>query len=208
MDEDNLCVVVDSLSEKRRGVLRRPENQPRREEEGGLGRGCRGRGRWEGREMKDVMVAVKNGPSAAEEDSSEVELEVEAEAGSSERAEGVETLTWPKSRPWTDPEEEEKRWRREANVGPEIWIFVIGTSSIWLQLLPKPVVFESLFWVIYWGKYLEINENRCKKEEDGFYKEGRAQNPLFLSLFRYKVCCFFCFCSLESVYGWDGGIIR
>lgn len=58
--DDRLWVVVESLRDGRIGVLRRPENQPRREEEGGLGGGWRGRGRWEGTDRKEVMVAVSN----------------------------------------------------------------------------------------------------------------------------------------------------
>ena len=99
VEEERACVVVESLREGRRGVLRRAENQPRREEEGGLGfgRGWSGRGRCEGRERKEVTVAVRSGmavpASASAEEGSRLEV------ASSEREEVAEIVTWPKRRP-------------------------------------------------------------------------------------------------------------
>lgn len=60
------------------------------------------------------MVAVRVGPSAAE---SVVE---KLDVRSSEKEMVVENETLPKSRPWMSPEDEEKRWRREARVVPDI----------------------------------------------------------------------------------------
>lgn len=63
------------------------------------------------------MVAVRVGPSAAES----VVITVEKlDVRSSEKEMVVENETWPKSRPWMSPEDEEKSWRREARVVPEI----------------------------------------------------------------------------------------
>lgn len=81
-EEERERVAVESFKEGRRGVFRRAENQPRRqveEEEGGGG----GRGRWDGRERKEVMVATRS--EAAE-----------AVVGWSERGFEVETAAWPK----------------------------------------------------------------------------------------------------------------
>jgi hypothetical protein len=55
---------------------------------------------------------------------------VEDEGSSSERVEGERRATWPKRRPSRGPEEEEKRWIREARVGPEIAILSMGGSAI------------------------------------------------------------------------------
>lgn len=97
VEEERAWVVVESLREGRKGVLRRPENHPRREELGRLVRGWSGRSRWEGMDRKEVMVAVSNiGVVSSVE---EGYPEVEAEEGSSERDKGVEMVTWPKSRP-------------------------------------------------------------------------------------------------------------
>lgn len=84
-EEERERVVKESLSEGRRGVLRREENQPRRLEEEDRVIGI-GRGRWEGREMKEAMVAVRDGPVVAVASSSEREME-------------SEKTTWPKRKP-------------------------------------------------------------------------------------------------------------
>ncbi|WVZ16083.1 hypothetical protein V8G54_009065, partial [Vigna mungo] len=49
-----------------------------------------------------------------------------------ESSEGVvgRWVTWPKRRPWMAEGEVEKRWMREASVGPEIAIFCNGGSSM------------------------------------------------------------------------------
>lgn len=49
---------------------------------------------------------------------------------SSERDKGVTSETWPKRRPSTAPEEEEKRWIKEAKIGPEIATFCKDLSSM------------------------------------------------------------------------------
>lgn len=64
-----------------------------------------------------MIVAVRVGPSAA---AAEDEAESVMEKLSSDREMAVENDTWPKSRPWMSPEDENKRWRTEAKVVPEI----------------------------------------------------------------------------------------
>lgn len=72
-------------------------------------------------ERKSVIVAVRVGPSAAEDEAEFVVVTVEKlDVRSSEREMVVENDTWPKSRPWMSPEDEKKRWRIEARVVPEI----------------------------------------------------------------------------------------
>lgn len=113
-DEEKVRVVMESLKEGRRGLLRRAENQPRTEAvEGGEGGG---RGRWAGRERKEVMVAVI--------------IWVAAEVESSDRGLGVESVAWPKRKPWRSAGEAAERWRSEANVAPEMLTLSIGRSSI------------------------------------------------------------------------------
>lgn len=72
-------------------------------------------------EMKEVMVAMRMGG----------ESEV-GSGSSSERLEGQMWVTWPKRRPSMSAGDEEKRWMREARVGPEICIFCNGRSSMFL----------------------------------------------------------------------------
>lgn len=74
----------------------------------------------EGEERKPVTVARRVAESVV----------VVAEEESSERLRGVMWVTWPKRRPSMEEGEVEKRWRREANVGPEIAIFCNGGSSM------------------------------------------------------------------------------
>lgn len=72
-------------------------------------------------ERKSVIVAVRVGPSAAEDEAESVVVTVEKlDVRSSEREMVVENDTWPKSTPWMSPEDEKKRWRAEARVVPEI----------------------------------------------------------------------------------------
>lgn len=68
-------------------------------------------------QKKEVTVATRGG-------------EREVGEGWSERVVVGRGVTWPKRRPSTSEGEEEKRWRREERVGPEIWIFSRGRSSM------------------------------------------------------------------------------
>lgn len=74
--------------------------------------------------MNPVMVATRGEESEAVE-----------EGKSSERLEGAMWVTWPNKRPSTAPEENEKRWIREARVGPDIAIFCRGWSPMAALLL-------------------------------------------------------------------------
>jgi hypothetical protein len=102
-DEERDWETENSRMEGRRGERRRAENQPRgKGEEGKEGR------RWpegeeKGREMKEVIVAIRVWEVEV------VVVVVEEEASSSERVEGERRETWPKRRPSRGPEEEEKR---------------------------------------------------------------------------------------------------
>lgn len=49
---------------------------------------------------------------------------------SSESDKGVISETWPKRRPSTAPAVEEKRWIKEAKIGPEIATFCKDSSSM------------------------------------------------------------------------------
>lgn len=115
-------VVLNSRSEGRRGVRRRPENQPMREVELGIRRRSEAvliepEVSWKEEEVrKPVMVARRVGELSSDE--------------SSERLSGVTEVTWPKRRPSIEEGEVEKRWIREASVGPEIAIFCNGGSSM------------------------------------------------------------------------------
>lgn len=78
----------------------------------------------EGEERKPVTVARRVGESEVA-----VAVVVVVVAVSSERLRGVRRVTWPKRRPSRGEGEVEKRWMREARVGPEIAIFCNGGGS-------------------------------------------------------------------------------
>lgn len=70
-----------------------------------------------------MTVARREGEEGAE--GAEDEVSSESVAG--------RLVTWPKRRPSTAEEAVEKRWIKEASVGPEIAIFCNGGSSMAAQ---------------------------------------------------------------------------